>query len=210
MLFRSRLIEVGPLSDGFKIPDATKIPADEVWLYGNVIKDYTFPYWPAVAALVAGLLMLLTAIYLSRSSRHVELPENLMLVLLLIFCVVTSGLSGIFIKPCISDPADNSKLFSMGDLQSMPAFSGHYTFLKSQPPYTYYEANYSGVPLSYLLEEKLSLLPETSNATVKARDGYKTTLSLSQINRIYPGNLKAIIAYAKEGQPLDEIGRAHV
>ena len=90
----------------------------------------------------------------------------------------------------------------MGELTSMPAFAGHYTFLKSQEPFTYYEEDYKGVPLSYLIEEKLSLSAGASGVKVIARDGYKVTLSLAQARKTYPGGLQAIIAYEKSGASL--------
>jgi hypothetical protein len=101
---------------------------------------------------------------------------------------------------CRADPG--RRTFSMGELIAMPAFAGHYTFLKSQEPFTYYEEDYKGVPLSYLIEEKLSISPGASGVKVIARDGYEISMSLVQVRKTYPGGLKIIIAYEKSGAPL--------
>ncbi len=101
---------------------------------------------------------------------------------------------------CRADPGSHT--FSMGELTAMPAFAAQYTFLKSQEPFTYYEEDYKGVPISHLIEEKLSLSAGASGVKVIARDGYEVSLSLAQVRMTYPGGLKAIIAYEKSGASL--------
>ena len=90
----------------------------------------------------------------------------------------------------------------MSELKSLPAFSGRYTFLKQLPPYAYYEQDYTGVPLSSILHEKVNLSPGAGTVVVKATDGYTATLTMQQVDAVYPGGLKVIIAYSKGGQPL--------
>lgn len=195
-----RLVEVGPLEEGFQAPDADAVPVDEVWVYGNVPEYHTFPLWPAATSTIIALLLLLTAalgcLGQGRRTSHARKAASLLVMLLLI--AVSAGL---FVHPYAQ--ADDIKIFGMPDLKAMPAFSGHYTFLKSQPPYTYYEADYTGVPLSYLIEQAMTLSPNATGITVRARDNYKVNLSLQQIRKTYPGGLKVILAYAKGGQPLE-------
>lgn len=194
-----RLIEVGPLGKGAKPPDAKKIPAGEVCVYGNIPPVYPISMMLPLAFGAAGLavlLMSLITVIASRSSRrHLRSAVSALLAACLL-AGTALALSGGTVR------AQESAVFSNGELASMPAFSGHYTFLKQLPPYSYYETDYTGVPVSYLVNEKLRLAPGSSGVVIRARDGYAVTLSLEQVNKTYPGGLKLIIAYAKGGQPL--------
>ncbi|MBN1289383.1 MAG: molybdopterin-dependent oxidoreductase, partial [Actinobacteria bacterium] len=51
-----RLIEVGPLKENEKAPDAGKVPLDELWLYGAV--DTSCPYGLWLPLLFAGLALI--------------------------------------------------------------------------------------------------------------------------------------------------------
>jgi DMSO/TMAO reductase YedYZ molybdopterin-dependent catalytic subunit len=186
-----RLIEVGPLSEDFKVPDAASVPYDEVWLYGNLPQYHNFPIWPAIACLAAGLMVLALSLLQRRK------PAATILLLLML----TAGLVLFAATP--AKASGETRIFTLADLQAMPSFSGHYTFLKSQEPFTYYEEDYTGVPLSYLLGNAMTLGAGATGITVRARDGYKVSLGLDQVRKTYPGGLKAIVAYAKRGQSLE-------
>ena len=203
-----RLIEVGPTQDGGDAPDATEVPPDEVWIYGNIPAVYAFPVLLPLILLLAGVALLAAAIISGMAERRRKRSAAQVAAVVLIGAVLACALP-LSLRShdrCRADPG--SRVFSLAELQSMPAFSGHYTFLKSQPPYTYYEEDYTGVPLSYIIEEKMNLAPGASEVTIRARDNYSKTLSLSQVRATYPGGLKVIIAYERNGAPLsgDESG----
>jgi DMSO/TMAO reductase YedYZ molybdopterin-dependent catalytic subunit len=195
-----RLIQVGPLEEEYAAPSAGEVPLEEVWLYGNVPAVYPFPLWPVVLAGVIGLLILGDALLHERLTG--KGGNTRAVVFLLVAVVLASSLALAMPGRAAGRAAESSQVFSASELQSMPAFSGHYTFLKSQEPYTYYEADYEGVPLSYLLQGAMQLEPGAQGVVVRCTDGYKVDLSLSQASRAYPGDLKAIVAYAKGGSPL--------
>ena len=204
-----RLIEVGPLREGYEAPDPTQVPVDEVWLYGDIAAGQRYPLVLPLLILLAGILCLVAALvlYLERKRKSGGgLPGGAALILAVFLAV--SGFLAVAASsvPCAADPG--SRVFTMSELQAMSAFSGHYTFLKSQEPFTYYEDDYKGVPLSYLIEEKMNLAPGASEVVIRARDDYSRTLSLAQIRATYPGGLKVIIAYERDGASLagDESG----
>ncbi|MDD5448863.1 MAG: molybdopterin-dependent oxidoreductase, partial [Actinomycetota bacterium] len=192
-----RLIEVEPFPKGVKHLDAKKVPLDELWIYGNVPKRYPFSIWIPIALGAAGLILAVVGILSSRKGSEKESKNKgvAVFLLLVVGCTILSPLG-------LEAQGNNQIVFSKDELRSMPSFTGHYTFLKQLPPYTYYEEDYTGVPLSYLLGTKLSLSPNATSIVVKARDGYSATLSPSQVNKTYPGGLKIIIAYSKGGKPL--------
>lgn len=200
-----RLIEVGPLEEGAKAPDAKDVPSDEIWVYGNVPASYPVSLvFPIVAAAI-GLVVLIMALTVFRAGTGRRRPngEGVSAVSLLVaFALVAASLAacGSAAVPCLAQ--QSPVVLSMSELQSMPAFSGHYTFLKQLPPYTYYEQDYTGVPLSSILREKVGLSPGAGTVVVKAKDGYTATLTMQQVDAVYQGGLKVIIAYSKGGQPL--------
>ena len=149
---------------------------------------------------IIGLLIMGDALLHERLSGRDEAAKTAVLILLAVALAfsLALGMPG----RAAGQAAENSQVFSRSELQSMPAFSGHYTFLKSQEPFTYYEEDYEGVPLSYLLEGAMQLEPGAQGVVVRCTDGYKVNLSLSQAKQTYPGGLKAIVAYSKGGQPL--------
>jgi DMSO/TMAO reductase YedYZ molybdopterin-dependent catalytic subunit len=197
-----RLIEVGPVDEGSEALDAAEIPPDEVWIYGNIPAVYPFSVLLPLILLLAGVVLLAAAIIsgvADRREKRSAAQAAAVFVLTLALLAASPILMGLH-GSCRADPG--SRVFSMAELTSMPAFSGHYTFLKSQEPFTYYEDDYKGVPLSYLLEEKMNLMPGASEVTIRARDNYSKTLTLSQVRATYPGGLKVIVAYERDGAPL--------
>ncbi len=202
-----RLIEVGPLPEGYAVPDAGGVPVDELRLYGGVRDYYPVPLWVGILLAAIGLLLLLEALYHHLMKRHEEEGPagngaGKAALLLLAVCLAAAGLSLPPRTACAAAPGDHSAVFGMSELRSMPVSGGHYTFLKSQEPFTYYEADYEGVSLSYLLQGAMQLAPGAQEVVVRCTDGYKVTLSLSQATQAYPGGLQAIIAYSKGGSAL--------
>lgn len=195
-----RLIQVGPLEKGYQAPEAGEVPLEEIRVYGDIPATYPVPLWPVVLVGVIGLLLLGEALLHERLAGGDKAAKEA--VFLLVVVALASSLALGVPGRAAGQAAQNSQVFSGSELQSMPAFSGHYTFLKSQEPYTYYEADYEGVPLSYLLQGAMQLDPGARGVLVRCTDGYKVELSLSQASRTYPGDLKAIVAYAKGGSPL--------
>ncbi|MEW6555152.1 MAG: molybdopterin-dependent oxidoreductase [Actinomycetota bacterium] len=197
-----RLIEIGPVGEEVAVPDAARVPVDEVWIYGDVPTAYPFSAVYPVIALLAGVLVLAAAILarMADKKRKRDVSQVVAAVVLAAALVAAAPIALPHGSVCEAGPG--SRIFSMGELAAMPAFAGHYTFLKSQEPFTYYEADYRGVPLSYLIEERMSLAPGASGVKVIARDGYEVSLSLADARKVYPGGLKVIIAYEKDGAPL--------
>ncbi len=197
-----RLIEIGPVEEGSEVPDAAAVPPDEVWIYGDIPAVYPFAVVLPLVILLLGIMLLAGAIisYIGGRKKSRNASQAVVVIALAAVLVSAAPLLLLGQNRCRADPG--SRVFSMAELTSMPAFAGHYTFLKSQEPFTYYEDDYKGVPLAYLLEEKMNLLPGASEVIIRARDNYSKTLSLSQVRATYPGNLKVIIAYEKDGAPL--------
>ena len=194
-----RLIEVGPLKKGLKRPEAKDVPVEEVWVYGSIPRVYPYsmviPLVIAGAALVVLILAMIRAFSKRSGKKRAGAVGSALLIVMVLGAVLGLG-HGTVCR------AQLSSTFSLGELKSMPAFSGRYTFLKQLPPYTYYEEDYTGVPLSYLIEQRLNLAPGAGGVVVKASDGYTTELSRSQVDNTYPGGLKVIIAYSKDGTAL--------
>ena len=199
-----RLIEVGPLEKGVKAPDAKKVPVDQVWVYGNVPTGYPVSLVFPVLAAVIGLVVLAMALVGIRVDRNKGSSKSngVVVALILFLSFGSAGVTALRFTAPVCLAQQGPSVFSMSELTAMPAFSGHYTFLKQLPPYTYYEQDYTGVALSSLLREKMSLSPGANQVVVRARDGYTATLTIQQVDAVYPGSLKAIIAYSKGGQPL--------
>ncbi len=152
-----------------------------------------------LATAAAGLVLLIVALVIAYGKKSRTGAELLVALVLVLLLAARVSLGPGRPRNC---RAAQSVTFSKADLESMPATSGHYTFLKQQPPYTYFEADYTGVPLSYLINERLNLSPGASGVVVRSTDGYTASLSLDQVNRTYPGGLKVIIAYTKGGSSL--------
>jgi len=199
-----RLIEVRPFPRGFKSPDPKKVPTGQVWLVGDVGNGVP---GGRIGGYIAGglglaLLLLVLVMYAVKRGRRGDAEKAAMPpTAVLIALILVAGLVLPLSMPGRSAAA-TSKVFSMAELKAMPAFSGHYTFLKQLPPYTYYEADYKGVPLATVLEQSMTLDAGATGIKVKARDGYDVSLTLDQVRATYPNGLKAIVAYEKSGQPL--------
>lgn len=200
-----RVIEVGPLPKGLKIPDPKKVPENELWVVGDLGGKMPVARFAAfilgataVLALVAGLLFL-------RPKRKKDAGEGgegggrplIASVLVLALAAALVSPMGLARR---SEAA--SFTFSLDQLKAMPAFSGHYTFLKQLEPYTYYEDDYKGVSFDVLLKQSLNLAAGAGSIKVRSRDGYELSLTLDEAFRTFPNDLKAIIAYEKNGKAL--------
>ncbi len=98
--------------------------------------------------------------------------------------------------------AADTVTLSLPEVRALPAFTGHYGFIKQGEPFPYFEADYTGVPLDTILEEKLNLAPGAAQVVVRGKDGYSATLSLDRVRAVHPNGLKVIIAHSKWGMPL--------
>lgn len=198
-----RLIEVNPIPEGTAQADAAEVPLDEVWLYGNISPEYPYPLWPGILLAALGSVMLVVFLlfpyFRKRVGKGGGAAGVVLLLTVALLCVTLSGALNARAEPVTPEglTGAGSFTFTRAELEAMPSFSGHYTFLKSQPPYTYYEEDYKGVELSYLLEQRLNLVAGASSVKVTARDGYYKTISLDQVRATYPNGLKVIVAYEK-------------
>ncbi len=201
-----RLVEVGPLPKGYKAPRAKKVPPDRLRVYGNLSAPGPVPLWLPLA--LGGLGIALLAASLAAGKRaggkgsgaggrpgSASGAGSKALALLLV-CLCALG--GACLAPGGARAA-TSVTFTMAQLKAMPAFSGHYTFLKQLEPYTYYEEDYKGVALSTILDEALRVDPGATGLLFKARDGYSATVTLEEARATFPNGLKAIVAYEKGG-----------
>ncbi|MDI6830281.1 MAG: molybdopterin-dependent oxidoreductase [Actinomycetota bacterium] len=197
-----RLIEIGPVDEGSERPDPKQVPLDELWVYGDVPSTRPFSPILPLAFLIPALLLLgaSTASCAGRKGRGKGMPRAAAVALAVM--LASSLAAGVQARNDCHAATGGGFVFTMSEIASMPSFSGHYTFLKSQEPFTYYEADYRGVPLTYLLDEKLRVAAGATGVEVMARDGYTVSLSLSQARSCYPGGLRTIIAYEKNGKTL--------
>ncbi len=191
-----RLLLVGPLEEGYQAPDAGEVPVEEVRIGGNVPPGYPYPLWPVVLMGIIGLLLL--GEVAADKLRIRQMGPQKVAVLILVATVFSVSLAMMEADRAVAESPQ--AVFSLEELRSMPASGGHYTFLKSQEPFTYYEEDYEGVSLSYLLQGATQLEPGADGVVVRCTDGYKVSLSLSQAVQVYPGGLQAIIAYSKRGE----------
>jgi hypothetical protein len=79
----------------------------------------------------------------------------------------------------------------------MPYSGGNYTILKSKPPYTFYNQDYFGASLSYLLDVEVGLKTGTTGIKVIGADGYSVTLSPAQMRSANSQGLSALLAWRK-------------
>lgn len=193
-----RLIEVDPSEEGQPDFDAADVPTGELWLCGNVKGGYPYPLWVPLLMMGIGGLAIVVALLAHFSKKRKTSGNAGVAGILVLILLVSLALATVVSSEC----RGGSFTFTRGELQSMPSVTRKYTFLKSQPPYTYYEREYTGVPLTHILEQELELAAGAASVTVRATDGYYKTLSLSQVRATYPGDLQVIVAYASEGSPL--------
>lgn len=91
----------------------------------------------------------------------------------------------------------NYRTFQQQDLKAMPYSGGHYTILKNKPPYTYFEQDWYGVNLSYLLDVEVGLKAGTTGIKVIAADGYSVTLTPDEMRNANSQGLFAHLAWKK-------------
>jgi len=91
----------------------------------------------------------------------------------------------------------NYRTFLQQDLKKMPYGGGHYTILKSKPPYTYFEQDWYGLNLSYLLDVEVGLKPGTTGIKVIGADGFSVTLTPDQMRNANSQGLFAELAWKK-------------
>ncbi len=151
-------------------------------------------------------------------------------VILLAALVVAAPLAGaVTLAPAAAAPrvdaatgaTPNYRTFLESDLKSMQKVDpvtyatgglegGHYTCLKSQPPYTYFEQDWFGVQLAYLLDIEVGMKADTTAVKFIAADGYHVTLTLNEIRNANPNGLYSMLGWKKgaegaTGGPLTEL-----
>ena len=123
---------------------------------------------------------------------------------------------GSFEADAVSAASPNYRTFTEADLKSMKKYTqkldlggdiesiseklagGHYTCQKNSDPFTYFEQDWKGVSLSYLLEQEVGLKPGTTGIRVIADDNYAVTLTLDEMRKnSNPRGLDTILAYMR-------------
>lgn len=97
----------------------------------------------------------------------------------------------------VREDASNPGTFLTGGLEG-----GHYTCLKAQEPFTYFEQDWYGLSLAYLLDSEVGMKADTTGVKIWAGDDYSITLTLDQIRNPNPDGLRTILAWkkGKEGE----------
>lgn len=152
-------------------------------------------------------------------------------VLMLVLAVAAAPLVGMLASAAPATAADrvdaatgatpNYRTFLESDLKAMQKVDrttlatgglegGHYTCLKAQPPYTYFEQDWFGVSLAYLLDIEVGMKADTTAVKFIAADGYHVTLTLNEIRNANPNGLYSILGWKKgaegaTGGPLTEL-----
>ena len=127
--------------------------------------------------------------------------KTLIIFLMLALCAGTlfAALVGPVAEPDIAvagDPDPHTRVFTEAYLKALPSSSGHYTLTKSSSPYNYFEQDWKGVDLSYLLETEVGLAAGTTGIKIQADDGYGRNHSLDDMRGASnPRGLKTLLAY---------------
>ena len=106
-----------------------------------------------------------------------------------------------FEADAISAASPNYRTFTETDLKSMHKvngnlWGGHYTCSKNSDPFTFFEQDWKGVDLSYLLEQEVGLKDGTTGIKVIAEDGYAVTLTLDEMRgNGNPRGLPTLLGY---------------
>ncbi|MDY6793754.1 MAG: DUF5719 family protein [Actinomycetota bacterium] len=119
-----------------------------------------------------------------------------------------------FQADAVSAASPNYRTFTEADLKSMLKYTqtldgggdivaitqelagGHYTCQKNSDPYTYFEQDWKGVDLSYLLDVEVGIKADTTAIKVIAEDGYSVTLTLDEMRgNSNPRGLPTLLGY---------------
>ncbi|MEW6555151.1 MAG: DUF5719 family protein [Actinomycetota bacterium] len=119
-----------------------------------------------------------------------------------------------FEADAVSGSSPNYRTFTEMDLKSIKQYKqtlngdgdivsiseklagGHYTCSKNSDPFTYFEQDWKGVDLSYLLEQEVGLKDGTTGIKVIAEDGYAVTLTLDEMRgNGNPRGLPTLLGY---------------
>jgi hypothetical protein len=95
----------------------------------------------------------------------------------------------------ISAASPNYRTFSEEDLKSIKQVDGslaggHYTCSKNSDPFSYFEQDWQGVDLQYLLEQEVGIKADTTAIKIIASDDYSVTLTLAEMQG--NGNLRGL------------------
>jgi IPT/TIG domain/Divergent InlB B-repeat domain len=127
--------------------------------------------------------------------------KTLIIFLMLALCAGTlfAALVGPLAKPDVAiagDPDPHTRVFTETYLKSLPTFTGHYTLTKAKSPYNYFEQDWKGVDVSYLLETVVGLAAGTEGIKFQADDGFAKDYSLDEIRGAgNPRGLKTLLGY---------------
>lgn len=124
---------------------------------------------------------------------------------------VSSSLAagGEFQADAISAASPNYRTFTEADLKSMRRvdgylWGGHYTCSKNSDPFTYFEQDWKGVSLSYLLEVETGIGADTTAIKVIADDNYAVTLTLDEMrNNSNTRGMPTLLAYVNGAPSAD-------
>ncbi len=109
--------------------------------------------------------------------------------------------AGEFRADAVSAASPNYRSFSEAELKSMrnvhgELWGGHYTCAKNSAPYSYFEQDWEGVDLSYLLEQEVGFADNTTGFKFYAVDGYSVTLDMEQMRGYSnPRGLPSLLAW---------------
>ncbi len=101
----------------------------------------------------------------------------------------------------VSSASPNYRSFNTADLESILKKAGgleggHYTCLKSSAPYTYFEQDWYGVNLAYLLNQEVGMQSTMTAVKFIASDGYSVTLTPAQLTTNgNPSGLNTILGW---------------
>ena len=119
---------------------------------------------------------------------------------------VSAPEGGGFHADAVSAASPNYRIFTEADLKSMKSITGevlggHYTCQKNSDPYSYFEQDWKGVDLSYLLEQEVGIKADTTGIKIIAADGYAITLSPAEMRgNGNPDGLKTLLGYLRGGE----------
>ncbi|MEW6555147.1 MAG: hypothetical protein AB1384_12785, partial [Actinomycetota bacterium] len=103
-----------------------------------------------------------------------------------------------------ADLGSYAPVFSESYLKSLPQSGGHYTCSKASDPFTYFEQDWKGVDLYYLLVQEVGIVEGTTGFKVQAADGYGVTLTWEELRgNGNPRGLKTLLGYLRSDPSAD-------
>ncbi|MDD5748099.1 MAG: molybdopterin-dependent oxidoreductase [Actinomycetota bacterium] len=94
----------------------------------------------------------------------------------------------------------NRRTFTVNELKSIKGVSGTYHWKNKKG--TEGDSEFTGIPLSYLLERVVGLGEDANEVAICASDGFSKTLSMEEVDGPYPGGLSTLLAWEEDGKAL--------